>query len=192
MPRKKDTIVVQGVTYAPIKRKHPLRDFLVLVMLVSVVVIVIAAAANSNQQQTATPASTPTVAPAATSTVQLVAAAAQTPIQAKIVHGPGKRAPIRLPTAGIAVQPSPTAGLPRAVLQMTAMVQTQPDGYDAISDKVAAQCSMTVDQVYGFLETAVTALNNADIIQERDITLEGVSHLLPWGDPMSPTLPGGL
>jgi hypothetical protein len=70
---------------------------------------------------------------------------------------------------------------------MTAMAQYQPDGYDAISDKVAAQCGMTVDQVYGFLETAVTALNNADIIQERDITLEGVSHLLPWGDPTSPT-----
>lgn len=66
-----------------------------------------------------------------------------------------------------------------AVAQETAMAAVGQDGYDAISTKVAGQCGITPDQVFGLLEPIVQRLNDAGIVQDRLITLEGVSHVLP-------------
>jgi len=67
------------------------------------------------------------------------------------------------------------------------MSQIQPDGYYAIAEQVAKQCSMTPDQIFGLLAPLTNQLNGYGITQDSNIILEGVSHVLPLQDISSPT-----
>lgn len=67
------------------------------------------------------------------------------------------------------------------------MAQDAPDGYEVITERVASQCGITPDQVLALLEPTVAKLSAAGVVQNRDITLEGVSHVLPLGNLESST-----
>lgn len=115
---------------APKPKKYRSRAFLVMVVLV-VTIVVIAYAANPGSNTSAPPSTpAPTSAPV-TKVVQAAVISTSTPQDSR---RPASSATVR-PSATPQPTETPTYGTPRAILEMTAMAQTQPDGYDAISDK---------------------------------------------------------